>query len=804
MNTCRSFWFTLTMVFGVMIAWLWSETLSAAPISGVLIESIFYDGYALNDADEAVRLINMGDSAIDLAGWRLSDGNTTAILSSWILPAGEAIWVAKDKAAFLTQFGHPADLELAPWPGFANAGDEVLLYDMSGALVDTVVYLNGNAAQTGWQGVPVEPYRVSGVFAAEGQILYRKRDQLTGRVVPDTDSAADWAQAMDSPIEGRKVRYPGWEAEQYFFPAIITATATLTVAVAPDNSYDTLRRAVDNATGSIQLSSLMLENVAFGEGLVAAARRGVEVTVLLEGDPPGGITNQERYICNLLEDAGGACWFMIADSDRRIYDRYSYMHAKYMIVDGWLSVVSSENFSPDSLPDDDKSDGTWGRRGVVLMTDALDVAVHLSGVFADDLDTNHRDILRWSAEDPKYGAPPPGFVPITTAGGTGYHVRFSEAASFPGNLAFEIVQAPENALRDVDGLLGLIGRAGQGDTLLIQQLSERPYWGATNSGPSADPNPRLEAYIAAARRGAAVRLLLDSFFDFPAGPTTNAATCAYVNRISQSERLSLRCTLGNPTGMGIHNKMVLARINGRGYIHVGSINGTELSSKGNRELALQVQSDDAYDYLAGMFLGDAAQPIFVPITFSGFRGAVNRLLISEIVYDTPGDQDLAEFVELVNPTGAPIDMTGYALGDAVLSTDFEDRLLFPPGTTIMPNGLLVVTISAEAFRAEFRTEPDLEILNTDPTIPDMIDDPGWGQPNGRFQLANKGDEVLLWRNGELIDVIAYGDGGHPAVIRCLLLEFPNRSLQRYPYWDDTDNCPVDFRPWMYPSPGGVP
>ncbi len=809
MSSFRPLWLLFALTAGVAAIGLWAGALAAAGSSAVLIESVLYDGYALNDADEAVRLANVGDAAVDIGGWKLSDGSATATLPATTLAPGETLWLTQDAAAFRDQFGYDAGLTLRPWPGFANAGDEVLLYDASGALVDALVYLDGDATHQGWHGPSVAPYRVPSVFGAEGQILYRKRDQRTGRVIPDTDTAADWAQSTGDVVDGRKVRYPGWETERFFFPAVITATSTLTVAVAPDNAYDTLSREVANARASVRLASLMLENVAFGEELAAAARRGVEVTALLEGDPPGGITDQERYICGLIDAAGGACWFMFSDSTQRINDRYSFMHAKYLIIDDRVAAIGSENFSPDSLPNDDKSDGTWGRRGVFLLTDAPGVVAHLSAVFAADLDPLHyRDLRRWSADDPKYGPPPPGYLPPGASGGSGYAVRFPEPATFHGEHTFEIVQSPENSLRDVDSLLGLIGRAGQGDQLFVQQLSERPFWGATFSNSVADPNPRLEAYIAAARRGATVRLLLDSYFDTPKAPTSNAATCIYVNIIAERERLALRCEVGNLTGLGIHNKMVLARIGGRGYVHVGSINGTEVSSKGNREVALQVQSDEAFDYLAGMFLGDAAQPVYVPIALSGFRGAVDHLLISEIVYDPPGAEDLAEFVELANPTGAPIDLTGYALGDAVTPNDFEDRLFFPTGTIIPPNGTLVVTISAVAFRAEYRVEPDLEILESDPNIPNMIDDLAWGDPKGRFQLGNQADEVLLWRGSQVVDLVAWGDKGDkedlPGVARCPSLEFPNRSLERYPWWDDTDVCPHDFRPWPYPSPGRVP
>ena len=799
----RLFWLLLALITSLAgVAWA-GRALAGAPggAARVIIDSVLFDGYAYDDADEAARLVNTGSELVDLGNWRLSDGTTSAAIpAGTLLAPGEGLWLARDAAAFTFQFGHAPDLVLAPWPGFSNAGDEVVLLDAGGDPVDGLVYLTGNTAQPGWLGPSIAPYRVAGVFAQEGQILFRRRDEASGMAVTDTDTAADWAQSVGDPISGRKVRYPGWEADRFAAPVVITATAALTVAVAPDNAYDVLVSALDLARSSIHLSSLTLEHVGIGEALARAARRGVAVEVLLEGGPPGGLSDQERYVCGRIEAADGACWFMVSDDGRRVYNRYRYLHAKYVVIDGRVSAVSSENFSPDSFPDDAKADGTWGRRGVVLLTDGPEVAALLEAIFADDLDTTHADLARWSAADPVYGAPPPGFVPITASGGVTYTVRFLQPAVFYGTHRFEIIQSPENSLRRTDGLLGLVGQAGQGDALQVEQLAERPFWGATTSNPTADPNPRLEAYLGAARRGAQVDLLLDSFFDDDAAAVSNVAACAYANDVARRERLPLHCYTGNPTGLGIHNKMVLARVGGRGYVHIGSINGTELSNKGNRELALQVQSDAAYAYLQRMFAGDVPNVSYVPVALGDFRGAASHVLISEIVYDTAGP-DEAEFVELVNPTGSAVDLTGYALGDAVLPTDFEDMRHFPAGTILPPNGVIVVTVSAAAFRAEFGVAPQFEIVDSDPAVPDLIDDPAWGDPEALFRLGNTGDEVLLIRWDGLVDAVTYGDGYHPAVAGCALLAPPARTMERVPYWHDSDNCPADFRAWAFPSPG---
>jgi hypothetical protein len=163
----------------------------------------------------------------------------------------------------------------------------------------------------------------------------------------------------------------------------------------------------------------------------------------------------------------------------------------------------------------------------------------------------------------------------------------------------------------------MVARAGPGDRVLVEQLYEYTFWGPTTSNPTDDPNPRLEAYIDAARRGAGVRILLDSVFDDPGDLRGNTATCTYVNGLAWSEGLDLACKLGNPTGSGIHNKMVLVSAGGQGYVHTGSINGSENSSKANREFAVQVQSDRAYAYLAGVFwyewTVDLDYAVFLPL-----------------------------------------------------------------------------------------------------------------------------------------------------------------------------------------------
>ncbi len=85
----------------------------------------------------------------------------------------------------------------------------------------------------------------------------------------------------------------------------------------------------------------------------------------------------------------------------------------------------------------------------------------------------------------------------------------------------------------------------------------------------ADPDPRLEMVIVAARRGATVRVLLDSFFDDAKALRSNRATVDYLNVLAQTEGLDLQARTGNSTGGGIHMKLVLVQVRRRDVDRAG-------------------------------------------------------------------------------------------------------------------------------------------------------------------------------------------------------------------------------------------
>jgi hypothetical protein len=419
---------------------------------------------------------------------------------------------------------------------------------------------------------------------------------------------------------------------------------------------------------------------------------------------------------------------------------------------------------------------------------------------ADFDPAHHRDIFPWTSGDPKYGDPPIGFTPVYTTGGVGYTVRYPNPLSVKTSLQFELITSPESCLRWSDSVLYWISRCGSNDQIDIEQLDEPPHWGASASNPSADPNLRLEAAISAASRGCKVRILLDGYFDDPASPTSNAATVAYIESLratSATLKSNLEARLGNPTEAGIHNKMMLFEIDGHRVVHVGSINGSELSNKANREIALQVESTAAYDYLHTMFEYDwSFRPrAYMPFFLRNIEAPANHLLISKVFY--LGTPYVDEWIQIYNPTPVTVTLGNYKIGDeeAQGGAGFgvDGMWQFPPGAKIGPGKKINIAGTFGGFYNRFGYDPDFAFFDGAPGVTQMTPYVAWTSMI-TIALANTGDEILLLGpSDQLIDGVAWGIGVLPANISCAaIVPPPYASLDRTPIDKDSDSCPKDF------------
>ncbi len=757
---------------------------------------------------EAAALINMTPYSVNLSGWCLDDVPSST--SRVCFPAGAEIapgqirWLAQNADGFYPVWGFDADwadaaserpVPLLPgsWPGFTDKGEAAYLISGT-AIVDALVYGTVTPAQ-GWSGPAVlYPYLGFG----SGQVLYRKLDPATGRPVPDTDWAADWAQDPADPLRGRKIRYPGWDLEDLFFPAEITATAGVTLAVAPEGTLSLTLQTIASANRSLRIEGYTLESVPIYEAIRERIQAGVVVTVLLESQPTGGMSSDEKWIVRRLHNPPTSTVYFIGKEAAR----YRFQHAKFILVDDRLALISSDNFTERSMPSDLIVNGTAGHRGFALVTDSPGVIERLAELFRRDCDPVHADIAPYTDAY----APPSGYTPLPPPDWTTYTAPFSQFLATTAT-TLTVLHGPEHLLRPDDGLLGLLGRVGNGDAVAVMQLNEPLTW--THGIGYAGANPRVRALVDAARRGASVRLLLDEYYD----DGDNFTTCLHLNEIARTEGLDLVCRLGNATGLGVHAKVFFTRVGDEKWVHIGSINGTETSNKINREVALQFASDAAYDFLMTVFEHDwvrAHAPLvfrlYLPLVLRDYVPPADYPLVTEVFINPSGDDAGKEWIEIYNP-GATVEIAGWTIGDAINAGDYGDgRYAFPVGARLLSRQVIVVAACARNFASAYGFNPTYEWTNCDPLVPDLIPAGSWD--GFGLALGNAQDEVLLLKaDGAPVDSVAWG--GEP---RAGVIPFPmdpgdtfpwSASLKRYPPSSDRNDCSRDFYVSWSPSPGRV-
>jgi len=171
-------------------------------------------------------------------------------------------------------------------------------------------------------------------------------------------------------------------------PVVRTENATVTPFVLPDSPeipVEPLRAADDR----LLLAGYTLGSERVADLLVAAADRGVEVRVLIEGSPVGGFSARSARLLDRIVAAGVEVRVLDGNPER-----FRFHHAKYAVADD-RAIVLTENW---------KASGTGGRTnrgwGVVTgtsrsSTDDGAVANDLAALFREDAAAS--DARSWSS-----------------------------------------------------------------------------------------------------------------------------------------------------------------------------------------------------------------------------------------------------------------------------------------------------------------------------------------------------------------------------------------------------------------------
>ncbi len=549
-----------------------------------------------------------------------------------LAPLGVA-WVASSGAGFRQVFGRAPDYEAtdssAAIPDMSGGGflklavdhGVVALLDPNGMAVDVVPYEStadgyftvGAFDALGWKGPPVR-VRKSSFYGWAGQVLHRDRDEA-GRAMPDSDTAQDWDAGFSRKTLGEdpthRVELAG--QSQFISRPLKNVRAKVLATSAPDNNYAALIDALDAARASVRVRLYELTNPKIVEALVKAKRRGVDVTIFLEGSPVGGIADQERYLADRAFRAGIPVWFLASPKGQKIKPRYRFDHSKYVIIDDSKVIIGSENYGRTGVP----VFNSYGNRGWMVHIEQPEFVKQLRAVWDADFRPGAMvDVLSIDASpSDAYGLPyrDPAFKPDETFQ-RGLYADAEKPVSVDVPMDLELVMSPDTSLNENSAIIGLINRAKK--TLYIEQNSIRRRWGKKNDSSDANddarddvdnaPNLPLQAVLKAARRGVAVRVLLDSTWYNVQGDEDrdNDNTVLWLNDIAQKEGLDISAKVINLDTTHLEKIHTKGIVVDDAAVFVGSINWTENSFKGNREIGVVISQPKIAGYYAELFRRD--------------------------------------------------------------------------------------------------------------------------------------------------------------------------------------------------------
>jgi cardiolipin synthase A/B len=497
----------------------------------ILITEFCPDPYLHDDADEYIVLSGCGS----LDGITVSGGN-----GGFRFPPGVHIngtlTVARSGPAYLQSHGNLPDfewLDYSPQTPNVIPGDTLRLANNRGMLM---MYENDRLVQNiSWPG-DVRP--------REGQVHYRENGVWDPR-----------------PLMLGQSRFTQSEF----------SNVTVTTFVSPDASEEVFTSAVNAASDQIFLNVYEFSSPLMVESLVAARKRNVDVTVLVEGGPVGGISKEEKAALWTINQSGIPVYSMTpAKGD---HAPYRYDHAKYAVIDKRALLITSENFKYSGFP----PSGTSGNRGWGVYLEDTELAQYFAGIFKSDL----RDF----SVKPYTGSPGnPESVPTAKHNPEFFPRQYRGATVRP-------VIAPDTS----NEIMFLINSATSSIDI------EQAY--ITNETPVTF-NPYLSAAVNASRRGVHVRVLLDSYWYNTEDTADNDEMVALINRVGQSERIPLeaRCAdLSTNELDKIHNKGVI--VDDRKVL-VSSINWNSNSPNFNREAGVIIDHPGVARYFREVFDDD--------------------------------------------------------------------------------------------------------------------------------------------------------------------------------------------------------
>ena len=378
-----------------------------------------------------------------------------------------------------------------------------------------------------------------------------------------------------------------WDPVPYFTGQSRFNTTTFTdvsgtAFLSPDCSYEIFRKAIESAHESVFVNVYEFTSTDMAEDLVRAHNRGVNVSVLVEGVPVGGMSSNERYACSQMNTSGIPIYQMgvksVKKGVKKTRELYRYDHAKYIIIDNSQVFITSENFKSNGFPAHNES----GNRGWGLLVRSPELAAYFFQVYAHDSEIT--DIHPFEA----------GKGESEVCDEEVYQEKI-QPYSFK-NATIIPVLAPDTS----DGIKSLIDGATQ--SIDIEQAYIK---NETGGG----LNRFLKAALDRSRKGVKVRVLLDSYYYNVQDNADNDEMVKWINRYAKANSLPVeaRCIdLEKSKLLKIHNKGVI--VDGS-FTLISSINWNTNSPDFNRETGIIILDNKTAQYFSEAFSRDWEDPV---------------------------------------------------------------------------------------------------------------------------------------------------------------------------------------------------
>jgi phosphatidylserine/phosphatidylglycerophosphate/cardiolipin synthase-like enzyme len=355
-----------------------------------------------------------------------------------------------------------------------------------------------------------------------------------------------------------------------FTPAVFY-NVTVTTFISPDCSSDVFTYALNRASDEVLVNVYEFSSPALGELLIDAKTRGVDVRVLVEGGPVGGISPEEKALLWTLSERGIPVLAMVSRSGDPA--PYRFDHAKYVVIDRQATLITSENFKYSGFP----LPGMSSNRGWGVYLEDPAIADYFSTVYLSDYNGKSVTAYTGIPGNPESKPEEKHMVEF----GPGHFTGATARPVISPDTSYEIIDMINSAERSIE--------------------IEQAY--ITNETPDS-LNPYLSAAINASRRGVHVRVLLDSYWYNIEDEKDNDEMVALINHIGASENIPLeaRCAdLQMNQIKQIHNKGVIVDDS---RVLVSSINWNSNSPNFNREAGVIIDHNGVARYFLEVFEDD--------------------------------------------------------------------------------------------------------------------------------------------------------------------------------------------------------